>query len=223
MTTTARTVTAPRAAWPGALRLLAVGVLALAAATALRPAQAQESATLPPPDAAAPLKKDVPYVPTPDEVVDTMLKAAAVRKGDVVYDLGCGDGRIAIAAAKRGARAVGIDIDPERIEESRKNARRAGVANRTEFRVEDLFRAEIGEATVVTLYLLPTVNRRLMPKLLAELKPGTRVVSHAFDMGDWRPERTIEVDGTRVYLWTVPARTAGAAGTTGAGGATPRG
>ena len=160
-------------------------------------------------DAPPPLRKDVPYVPTSDAVVNAMLKLAEVRRGDVVYDLGCGDGRIVITAAKRhGVRGVGIDIDPERIAESRKNARRAGVEQRVEFRVQDLFDADIGDASVVTLYLLPDVNRRLMPKLLSDLEPGTRVVSHAFDMGDWQPERVVEVDGTRIFLWRIPARTA---------------
>lgn len=150
---------------------------------------------------------DVPFVPTPTEVVNAMLKLAGVKKGDVVYDLGSGDGRIVIAAAQRhGARAVGIDIDPARTEEATRNARASGVADRVRFITQDLFDADLGEATVVTLYLLPRVNQRLRPKLLAELKPGTRVVSHGFDMGDWKPERTIEVQSVPVYLWIVPAR-----------------
>jgi SAM-dependent methyltransferase len=158
------------------------------------------------------LKKDVPYVPTSEAVVDAMLKLANVRGGDVVYDLGCGDGRIVITAAKRyRVRGVGIDIDPERIAESRRNAKEAGVDQRVEFRTQNLFEADIGDASVVTLYLLPDVNRKLMPKLLSELEPGTRVVSHAFDMGDWQPERVVEVDGTRIFLWTIPARQASVA------------
>src|SRR5919109_1152283 len=132
------------------------------------------------------LARDVPYVPTPERVVDKMLELAKVGPQDVVYDLGSGDGRIVIAAArKHGARGVGIDIDPQRIKEGRDNARRAGVADRVEFREGDLFKADIGDATVVTLYLMSSVNLRLRPKLLNELKPGTRVVSHAFGMGDW--------------------------------------
>jgi ribosomal protein L11 methylase PrmA len=159
-------------------------------------------------------QKDVPYVPTPQEVVDEMLKLADVTKDDVVYDLGCGDGRLVITAVKKfGARrGVGVDIDPERIRESNENAKAAGVADRVEFRVQNLFETDFKEATVVTLYLLPDVNLKLRPKLL-ELKPGTRIVSHAFDMGDWKPEKTVTVEpGKRtVYFWTVPAKAAPAA------------
>ena len=152
------------------------------------------------------LARDVPFVPTPEAVVDKMLEVAAVGPNDVVYDLGSGDGRIVIAAAKKGARAVGIDIDPERIREARQNARRAGVDRRVEFRQGDLFKADIGEATVVTLYLLTGVNRQLRPKLLAELKPGTRVVSHAFDMGDWKPVSEQRVGSSTVYYWVIPGK-----------------
>jgi precorrin-6B methylase 2 len=184
------------AALGSAILVLTLGVAALA--------QALQDAPLPP-------RKDVPFVPTSEAVVGAMLKLANVRRGDVVYDLGCGDGRIVITAAKRyGVRGVGIDIDPERIETSRRNAAAAGVGRRVEFRTQNLFDADIAEASVVTLYLLPDVNRKLMPKLLADLKPGTRVVSHAFDMGDWEPERVVEVDGTRIFLWTIPARAASA-------------
>jgi SAM-dependent methyltransferase len=154
------------------------------------------------------VKKDVPYVPTPQEVVDRMLEMANVGKSDVVYDLGCGDGRLVITAVKKfGARrGVGVDIDPERIRESNENARAAGVTDRVEFREQDLFQTDFKEATVVTLYLLPDVNLRLRPRLLSELKPGTRIVSHAFDMGDWKPERVEHVDGRNIYFWTVPER-----------------
>ena len=149
---------------------------------------------------------DVIYVPTPQVVVDEMLKLAGVHKGDVLYDLGSGDGRIPVTAAKRfGIRAVGIDIDPERIREATDNAKRAGVAGLVEFRREDLFAADFGEASVVTLYLLPELNVRLMPRLL-ELKPGTRIVSHQFDMGDWKPEKQIELDRRTIYLWRVPKK-----------------
>ncbi|HWS56000.1 MAG TPA: class I SAM-dependent methyltransferase [Pyrinomonadaceae bacterium] len=159
------------------------------------------------PDPQVPVKKDVPYVPTPEAVVDEMLKMAAVTKDDVVYDLGCGDGRIVVTAAKRyGARGVGIDIDPQRIAESNANAQQAGVTSRVEFKVQDLFEADLKEATVVTLYLLPSINMKLRPKLFAELKPGTRVVSHAFDMGDWKPDKTTTVDGRPIYFWVIPEK-----------------
>src|SRR5258706_2616443 len=139
---------------------------------------------------------DVPYVPTPDDVVETMLKLAGVKKTDVVYDLGCGDGRIVIAAAKNyGARGVGIDINPVRIAEAKENARKAGVERLVRFEEKDLFQADIHEATVVTLFLLPTVNMKLRPKLLQDLKPGTRVVSNTFDMGDWKPDKEATVGG----------------------------
>ena len=149
-----------------------------------------------------------PYVKTPDHVVTALLKLANVRPTDLVYDLGCGDGRIVIAAAKEyGAHAVGIDIDPERVQEARDNARRAGVESLVKFEVNDLFNADIHHATVVALYLLPEVNLRLRPKLLKELKPGTRVVSHDFHMGDWKPDKQALVDASsRIYLWTIPAR-----------------
>ena len=154
---------------------------------------------------------EVPFVPTHEKVVDEMLKVAKVGKNDVLYDLGSGDGRIPITAAKRwGTRGVGVDIDPKRIEEARENATKAGVADKVKFMQQDLFETDIKEATVVTLYLLPDVNLRLRPKLLADLKPGTRVVSHNYDMGDWKPQRTITVklpDGEHtVYYWVVPPR-----------------
>jgi SAM-dependent methyltransferase len=150
---------------------------------------------------------DVIFVPTPDEVVDTMLKMAAVTRKDTVYDLGCGDGRIVITAAQKyGARGVGVDIDPDRVAEATDNARKAGVAKRVKIIRGDLFQTDISAATVVTLYLLTELNLKLRPKLLRELRPGTRVVSHAFSMGDWQPERTAEVAGTTVYLWRIPPR-----------------
>ncbi|HSD40996.1 MAG TPA: class I SAM-dependent methyltransferase [Burkholderiales bacterium] len=150
---------------------------------------------------------DVIYVPTPHEVVDDMLRLANVGKSDILYDLGSGDGRIAIAAAKKfGIRAVGIDIDPERIREANENARRAGVTHLVEFRQEDLFKADFREATVITLYLLPDLNVKLRPRLLDELKPGTRIVSHQFDMGTWKPEKRLESNGRVVYFWTIPAK-----------------
>ena len=144
-----------------------------------------------------------------------MLKLADVKKTDVVYDLGCGDGRIVVAAAKNfGARAVGIDIDPVRIAEAKENAKKAGVEGLVRFEENDLFVADFKEATVVTLFLLSTLNEKLRPKLLAELKPGTRVVSNTFQMGDWKPDQELTVPGSsenaylsrKIYLWTVPAK-----------------
>jgi len=159
------------------------------------------------PEKIVPQAPDVIFVPTPQEVVDEMLKMAKVRKGDVLYDLGSGDGRIAVTAAKRyGVRAVGIDIDPERIREATENARKAGVGNLVQFRREDLFKADFSEATVVTLYLLPDLNVKLRPRLWQELKPGTRIVSHQFDMADWKPEKQLELNGRTIYFWTIPGR-----------------
>src|SRR5262245_28639418 len=158
----------------------------------------------------APLRSpDVIFVPTPQEVVDAMLKLAKVTKNDVVYDLGSGDGRIPITAAKTyGARGVGIDIDPQRIKEATENLKTAGVGDRVKFLNQDLFTTDISEATVVTLYLLPSLNVKLIPKLNKELKPGTRVVSHAFDMSADGTERkareTLNVNGRTVYFWTIP-------------------
>jgi cyclopropane fatty-acyl-phospholipid synthase-like methyltransferase len=151
---------------------------------------------------------DVIYVPTPQEVVDAMLEMADVKQSDVVYDLGSGDGRIAITAAQKyGARAVGIDIDPQRIREANENLKKANVGNRVRFLNQDLFQTNINEATVVTLYLLQSLNIKLLPKLRSELKPGTRIVSHAFSMGDeWKPEKTQEVAGKTIYFWTIPPR-----------------
>ncbi|EKQ66875.1 ribosomal protein L11 methylase [Leptolyngbyaceae cyanobacterium JSC-12] len=150
-------------------------------------------------------KPDVVYVPTPPAVVNEMLRLADVKSTDLVYDLGSGDGRIVIAAAQqRGARGIGIDIDPQRIQEANENAQKAGVSDRVEFRQQDLFQTDFSDATVVTLYLLPELNVRLRPKLLRELKPGTRIVSHDFDMGDWKPDQVVQVDGKTVYYWVVP-------------------
>lgn len=148
---------------------------------------------------------DVPYLPTPQRLVHRMLEIAQVGAGDVLYDLGCGDGRIVITAAQeRGARGVGIDIDPDRIREAEQNARQAGVTDRVEFRVADLFESEFGEATVVTLYLLPDINRKLRPQLWRQLQVGTRIVSHAFDMGEtWPPERTELLDYRTLHAWTI--------------------
>jgi SAM-dependent methyltransferase len=150
---------------------------------------------------------DVPYVPTDEEVVAAMLKLGNVKKDDVLYDLGCGDGRIVIAAAQKfGTRGVGIDIDPQRIREARANAEKAGVTEKVRFIQQDLFQSKFGEATVVTLYLLPSINLKLKPKLMSDLKPGTRIVSHSFDMGDWKPEKQDDVNGDPIYFWTIPAK-----------------
>jgi len=153
---------------------------------------------------------DVIFVPTPNEVVDTMLKMAGVTKKDTVYDLGCGDGRIVVTAAQKyGARGVGIDIDPQRVDEATDNVKKGGVEKLVRIVRGDLFEADISEATVVTLYLLTSLNQKLRPKLLKELRPGTRVVSHAFSMGeDWKPVRQASVQGTTVYLWHIPPRPA---------------
>jgi ribosomal protein L11 methylase PrmA len=158
---------------------------------------------------AEPRTPDVIFVPTPNDVVNKMLEMAGVTAKDVVYDLGCGDGRIVITAAQRyGARGVGIDIDPERIREANDNLKRAKVAGKVKFIQGDLFTADISEATVVTLYLLTELNLKLRPKLMTDLQPGTRVVSHAFAMGDWKPERSENVNGSSVYLWRIPPRKA---------------
>jgi len=175
-------------------------------------------------------RPDVPYVPTPEKVITEMLRMAEVGKDDVIYDLGCGDGRIVIQAAKElGCRGVGVDINPQRIKESRENAVKAGVEKRVEFILMDLFEADISQSTVVTLYLLSSVNLRLRPKLLRELKPGTRVVSHDFGMAEWKPDEStiieekfdnyIPFDNSRlienfwdkhnVYLWIIPANVTG--------------
>ena len=170
-----------------------------------------QTATQQAPQAVAPQKElrspDVVYVPTPYDVVEAMLKAAKVSKGDVLYDLGSGDGRIPIMAAQKFGvtRATGIDINPERIKEANENLAKAAVSDRVRFVNADLFEANLSDATVITLYLLPSLNLKLLPKLLKELKPGTRIVSHAFDMGTWKPEQTLNVVGRSVYYWTIPA------------------
>ncbi|MBN1294450.1 MAG: class I SAM-dependent methyltransferase [Candidatus Latescibacteria bacterium] len=157
---------------------------------------------------------DVPFVPTKQKVVEEMLNMAGVNENDILYDMGCGDGRIVITAAKeKGAHGVGIDIDPERIRESNENAEKAGVTDKVKFIEMDLFEADISEATVVSLYLLTEVNLRLRPKLLRELKPGTRVVSHNYAMGNWDYEDYKEImaefDEHYVYFWIVPANVNG--------------
>jgi ubiquinone/menaquinone biosynthesis C-methylase UbiE len=155
---------------------------------------------------------DVPYVPTNQATVDAMLRVANVGPGDYVIDLGSGDGRILVTAAKqRGARGFGVDLDPQRIREALENAKAAGVSDRVRFFQRNLYDTKIAEATVVTLYLLPRVNIELRPRLLAELKPGTRVVSHDFDMGDWQADLRVSVRdaGSEIYYWVIPAQVAG--------------
>ena len=150
---------------------------------------------------------DIHFVPTPDEVVEAMLRLAEVGATDVVYDLGSGDGRIPITAARRfGARGVGIDLDPELVAQATRSAQEAGVADRVRFVEGDIFESDISPATVVTLYLLTSINERLRPKLQKELRPGTRIVSHQFRMGDWDPERDIVIDFRPLFLWRVPKR-----------------
>jgi precorrin-6B methylase 2 len=161
------------------------------------------------PRCAAAQRLDAPWVPSAPAVIAVMMSAAEVGPEDVVYDLGCGEGEIDIAAALRGARGVGVDLDPERITNAWANAGRAGVSDRVTFIEQDLFKTDVSPATVVTLYLGVEVNRRLRPKLLRELRPGTRIVSHDFSLGDWPPERTIvvrQMPGHRVFLWRVPAK-----------------
>lgn len=158
-------------------------------------------------DAELESKKIVPFVPTPQEVVEKMLEIAQVKKGDVVYDLGSGDGRIVITAAKRyGVKAVGFEIDPDLIKQSRETIQKEGVQHLAEIRQQDILTVDLSGATVVTMYLLPDVNMRLRPNVLSQLRPGSRVVSHAFDMEDWGPDKVVQVNGRTVYLWTLPAK-----------------
>jgi SAM-dependent methyltransferase len=181
------------------MTLRAFSLAVLLTLLAVAPGAAQQTAP--------PRQPDVVFVPSPADVVDAMLKLAKVASSDVVYDLGSGDGRIVIAAAKQyGAHGVGIDIDPERTREATANARAAGVAGRVTFRTEDLFMADISPATVVMLYLSPPINSRLAGKLMKELRPGTRIVSHTFDLGSWKPQERRVVNGRPIFLWTVGAK-----------------
>ena len=188
---------------PSASRISRRVALALCCALLTLPAQTPKAKRTP----------DVPFVPTTERAVEAMLELAKITKNDVVYDLGCGDGRIVITAAKKyGARGVGIDINPERISEARANAKREGVEHLVKFIEQDLFEADIRDASVVTLFLLSSVNLKLRPKLLAELKPGTRVVSNTFDMGDWKPDKEFSLDDNgedsylshKFFLWIIP-------------------
>lgn len=186
---------------PALLRTFAFG--ALLSCLAVFPLQAQQATTQETPDL------DVPYVPTPQEVVDKMLDMAQVTEGDYVIDLGSGDGRIAISAAKRGAKAMGIDLNPVRVQEAQENAKKAGVTDSVEFKQQNLFDTDFSKADVLTMYLLSGVNIKLRPVILKELQPGTRVVSHAFDMDEWEPDQVAKVDGRTVYYWVVPAQVEG--------------
>jgi ribosomal protein L11 methylase PrmA len=179
----------------------------LALALTLAAASVSGSVSLSADQAAAQRRPDVIYVPTPQPVVEAMLQVAAVNKNDTVYDLGCGDGRVPITAVKKyGAKTVCVDIDPDRIAEIKANVAKENVGASVRVFQGDLFEQDLSPATVVTLYLLPSLNLKLMPKLMKECKPGTRIVSHSFDMGDWKPEKELEVEGRKVYYWTIPKR-----------------
>lgn len=151
-----------------------------------------------------PLKKDIRYVPTPIGVVEAMLDLAKLIPGDILYDLGSGDGRLVIASALRGTPSVGIEIDPTLVARSRESAKVAGVSHLTEFRICNFFDADITQASVVVLYLLDKVNKALLPRLLKELKTGSRLVSHSFEMGEWLPEQSLEVETKFIHQWTIP-------------------
>jgi SAM-dependent methyltransferase len=174
-----------------------VFALALAGGLSVASVQAQEP------------RLDVIYVPTPQEVVDRMLELAKVGPGDYMIDFGCGDGRMVVTAAKRGARGYGVDINPQRIKEANENAKAAGVTDKVEFKIANLFEEDLSKADVMAMYLLTDINLRLRPKILDTMKPGTRIVSHAFDMGDWKPEVHENVSGRNVYFWIVPAKVNG--------------
>jgi ribosomal protein L11 methylase PrmA len=186
---------------------IAVVLLLLLSFVAMPAAARLASAQPPPAPAPAPARApDVIFVPTPAEVAKGMLELAKVTKSDVVYDLGCGDGQLVVAAARDfGARSVGIDIDPVRVKEARENVAKNNVGDRASIVQGDLFEADIKDATVVTLYLLPRLNEKLKPKLWRDLKVGTRIVSNSFDMGDWKADQQVDVDGRTVYLWTIKA------------------
>ena len=186
--------------WLARRSLTVIAALLLSSISAGRPMPVQAQ------DSSLENKKIVPFVPTPQEVVDKMIELGGVKKGDTVYDLGSGDGRIVITAAKKGARAVGFEIDGDLLKESRQNIQKAGVENLAEIRQQDILTVDLSPASVVTMYLLPDVNLKLRPNVLSQMKPGSRVVSHAFDMGDWKPDKTERVDGRTIYLWIVPAK-----------------
>ncbi|MEC4723568.1 methyltransferase domain-containing protein [Noviherbaspirillum sp. CPCC 100848] len=183
-------------------RILSLGALGVAGITTGFPSLTQ---------AVTPRQLDVPYEPSPQHVVEKMLELAQTGKNDLLYDLGCGDGRIVITAAQKyGARACGIDLDPKRIVEAKANAAKAGVEDRVIFKVGDLYTSDFSDATVVTLFLWPQVNRKLRPILWQQLPVGTRIVSYIWDMGEvWPPEKTISVNGKKIYYWTITGRQKG--------------
>jgi SAM-dependent methyltransferase len=191
------------------LPLWLVSLFALAVAVPTLRAQDDEAAV---DEEETPVKKDVPYVPTPQEVVDKMLELADPKEGEVMYDLGCGDGRIVVTAAKKyKAKGTGVDIDPQRIKESKANAKKAGLKeDQAKFLIKDLFEMDFKDADFLTLYLLPAVNERLRPQIL-EMRPGSRIVSHAFSMGDWEADEEVTMDpgGQTIYFWVVPAKVEG--------------
>jgi precorrin-6B methylase 2 len=197
------------------MTLLVRLVVACALVSTLHPSRAEAQAAAPAapqaqPAPETPPKLDVPYVPTPQAVVDEMLKLAKPTSADLLYDLGCGDGRIVVTAAKLfGTKGVGFDIDPARIRDSEANAQSAGVTGLATFRKQDLFTVSLAEPSVLTMYLLPSVNMKLRPKIFAETKPGTRIVSHAFTMEDWQPDQRSSANGANIYFWVVPANLTG--------------
>jgi hypothetical protein len=181
--------------------LLVVNVTIIGLGVAGCTQKAENNVTVPQPETKEQSIKcqlDAPYLPTPENVIEEMLKLGGVNKGDVLYDLGSGDGRVVIAAAQKfGTRGVGVELDPSRIQEANENAKKAGVTDRVQFLQKDLFQTDISKATVVTLYLLPDVNLKLRPRLLSQLKPGTRIVSHEFHMGEWKPQQVVKVLGPK--------------------------
>ena len=183
------------------LWLLVVNVTIIGLGVAGCTQKAENNVTVPQPETKEQSIKcqlDAPYLPTPENVIEEMLKLGGVNKGDVLYDLGSGDGRVVIAAAQKfGTRGVGVELDPSRIQEANENAKKAGVTDRVQFLQKDLFQTDISKATVVTLYLLPDVNLKLRPRLLSQLKPGTRIVSHEFHMGEWKPQQVVKVLGPK--------------------------
>lgn len=189
---------------PGALRVLRDAGAALALGALLFAVSV--------PTAATARELDVPYVPTPQAVVDKMLELAELKSGDVLLDLGSGDGRIPITAAKRyGVQATGVDLNPVRVQEANENAKRERVTDKVTFKEQDLFETDLTQANVITMYLLSRINLQLRPQLM-KLKPGTRIVSHSFSMGDWQPDKTVRIDGRDVYLWIVKENTTQEAG-----------